>query len=936
MPAARWSPPSAPTRRGCSAGRRVESVRIPADAPGMALRPAVRPAPPRTRRRGTALRWYLTALVMVPLLGVGALSVLVAGERIASVHSAARAEDAIRAVAQLDAVRAAVEQEVVPALALAVIDDPAASAELGVAPWLLAGARDTALETIVASRAATGEALAAVPAGSLGAEVAARVTGTLAGLRARADGRELALNQVYLGYLAVSNEVMTAERAAASAAVAEGLPARTVRAVQDVQTAAQVAQDASRQMPLFLSSLFASDATVVGTRLAWETGWLAYTDAKRQMGTLSQESLRTAWERVEGSALMTAMDTLLTPAEDPTVRVADLARMTDVLYRSSDRDAALGELVGAAVDSALALAAADRREAAGDLDTTLAVGLGLLAASALGAWWLARTVARSLGLLAGQATQISRGELVAVEVAGPREVRTVSAALGDAVAGLRRIQDQAQAVARGELDDALLDQPLPGALGEVVHASIRQIVTSVRQREELQFALAHRATHDPLTELPNRAQALTLVTSALHRGRRSGEMTGLLFVDLDGFKTVNDGHGHAAGDTVLREVAARMRALVRPGDVVCRLGGDEFVVLVEPVRAERDLMDLAGRLVAGIGRPVEVDGVPVAVGASVGVAVSRDGGADADVLFAEAGTAASRAKEHGRGRAEIFDEALRRQLADRAETEAAITAALAGGEMRLVYQPVLDVAGQRLVGYEALVRWDRDGVAVPPDAFIPVAETSSLICDLDRWVLHEATRQLASWRAATPAAPRVTMAVNVSGRHLTDRRVVTDVADALAASGLPAHLLVVEVTETVLVDDPVATTHLQELRALGVAIAIDDFGTGYTSIGQLRHMPVDTLKIDRSFVTSPDPGQRELVALIVRAAHTFGLSVVAEGVEEPVHLERLRQVACDHAQGYLLHRPLPAEAAGALLRAGAQAPVPAPRTGGAPQPAAAP
>jgi EAL domain-containing protein (putative c-di-GMP-specific phosphodiesterase class I) len=255
--------------------------------------------------------------------------------------------------------------------------------------------------------------------------------------------------------------------------------------------------------------------------------------------------------------------------------------------------------------------------------------------------------------------------------------------------------------------------------------------------------------------------------------------------------------------------------------------------------------------------------------------------------------------------------------------------------MRLVYQPVLDVAGQRLVGYEALVRWDRDGVAVPPDAFIPVAEASSLICDLDRWVLHEATRQLAAWRAATPAAPEVTMAVNVSGRHLTDRRVVADVADALAASGLPAHLLVVEVTETVLVDDPVATTHLQELRALGVAIAIDDFGTGYTSIGQLRHMPVDTLKIDRSFVTSPDPGQRELVALIIRAAHTFGLSVVAEGVEEPVHLERLREYACDHAQGYLLHRPLPAEAAEALLRAGAQPPVPAPRAGRAPQPAAA-
>jgi EAL domain-containing protein (putative c-di-GMP-specific phosphodiesterase class I) len=239
--------------------------------------------------------------------------------------------------------------------------------------------------------------------------------------------------------------------------------------------------------------------------------------------------------------------------------------------------------------------------------------------------------------------------------------------------------------------------------------------------------------------------------------------------------------------------------------------------------------------------------------------------------------------------------------------------------MRLVYQPVLDVEDQHLRGYEALVRWVRqDGTVVPPDEFISVAESSSLVCDLDRWVLHEATRQLAAWRAATPAVPggaEPTMAVNVSGRHLTDRRVVRDVADALAASGLPPRLLVLEVTETVLVDDPVAMTHLTELRAMGVAIAIDDFGTGYTSIGQLRHMPVDTLKIDRSFVASPDPGQRELVGLIISAAHTFGLDVVAEGVEEPAQLERLRAQACDLAQGYLLHRPLPADAAGALMGA---------------------
>jgi diguanylate cyclase (GGDEF)-like protein len=532
--------------------------------------------------------------------------------------------------------------------------------------------------------------------------------------------------------------------------------------------------------------------------------------------------------------------------------------------------------------------------------------------------FLGRSVARALRLLAGQATQISEGSLVEVEVAGPREVRTVSAALGAAVAGLRRIQDQAQAVARGDLDDALLDQPLPGPLGEVVHASVKEIVNSVRQREELQFALAHQATHDPLTELPNRAQAVTLVTSALHRGRRSGDMTGLLFVDLDGFKAVNDGHGHAAGDEVLREVSRRLRTAVRPGDVVCRLGGDEFVVLVEPVHSEHDLLELADRLIESVSAPIPACGALVRIGASIGVAVSRDGGTDADVLFAEADTAAYRAKAHGRGRAEIFDETLRLQLSERAALEAAITHALVSGEMQLYYQPVMDVASHRLTGYEALIRWERPGVGmVPPDEFIPVAEGSRLIGDVDRWVLQEATRQLAQWRTECPTTPgelEPTVAVNISGRHLADRRIVADVADALAASGLPAHLLVLEVTETVLVDDPVAFDHLTALRDMGVGIAIDDFGTGYTSIGQLRSMPVDTLKIDRSFVASADPAHRELVALMIRAAHTFGLTVVAEGVEEPAQLAELKAQACDQAQGYLLHRPLRAEDAGALLR----------------------
>ncbi|WP_116450907.1 putative bifunctional diguanylate cyclase/phosphodiesterase [Blastococcus litoris] len=876
-------------------------------------------------RRGAPLWRYLTALVLLPLIGVGALAAAVVQARMSEVSSAERAEEAVRVLALLDAARSGAEQEMLPVLSLRVIDDPSVAAALGLPEFLLQAQRQTAVEEAERARSVTDRALRQVPDGSVGARAARKAAGDLAALRRASDGGVMDVEEVYIRFLAVSTDLMTAQRTAAAAATSEGVPGATLRAIRDVQTIAQLAQSASRQMPLYLGSLMVGGESLIGSRTAWQTAWLDYTDARRQMAGLSSATLARSWDQVRDSPVVTGVDTVLSSGvAGGSAADLGITELVTLLFQSQERSAMLTELVGSAADEAQALVVADRERANDGLRVVVVLVAGLVAASVLGGFFLGRSVVRALRLLAGQATQISEGSLVEVEVAGPREVRTVSAALGSAVAGLRRIQDQAQAVARGDLDNALLHQPLPGPLGEVVHASVKEIVNSVRQREELQFALAHQATHDPLTELPNRAQAVTLVTSALHRGRRSGAMTGLLFVDLDGFKAVNDGHGHAAGDEVLREVSRRLRTAVRPGDVVCRLGGDEFVVLVEPVHGEHDLLELADRLIASVSEPIALAGALVRVGASVGVAVSRDGGTDADVLFAEADTAAYRAKAHGRGRAEIFDETLRLQLSRRAELEAAIAHALVSGEMQLHYQPVVDVASDRLTGYEALIRWERPGVGmVPPDQFIPVAEGSRLIGDIDRWVLVEATRQLAEWRERFPAAPgrpEPTVAVNISGRHLADRRIVVDVADALAASGLPPELLVLEVTETVLVDDPAAFDHLTDLRAMGVGIAIDDFGTGYTSIGQLRHMPVDTLKIDRSFVASTDPAHRELVALMIRAAHTFGLTVVAEGVEEPDQLERLRAQACDQAQGYLLYRPLRAEDAGQLLRSRAGAP----------------
>ncbi|WP_369137501.1 putative bifunctional diguanylate cyclase/phosphodiesterase [Modestobacter versicolor] len=867
----------------------------------------------RSRRR--APLWaYLTALVLVPLIGVGVLTWGIVRLRTEEAASAVRAAAAVHAVAMLDAVRSSVEEEVVPALSLAVLDTTDAP---GRTPAVDAADRLQAEVAFGRAQRTTDRALALLSAGSAGAAAGDRAAGHLATVREQVAAAGLGVVDAYVTYLDVIKGLMNAERAAAAAANAEEAPLATSQATRDVELVAALTQRAGQVVPLFLSAQLAGGNPVGYAALSWENAWVDYVSAYRQLDELSQSDLRVAWASGRASPTFTAVDEVLTRYAGDGVTAMPVEEALELVRAHVARSSLLADVLDVAVDDAQALAAADHRAADAGRATALALGAGLLLLSVAGAFLLGRTVSRSLGLLAGQAEQVSRGSLVDVEVDGPWEVRTVSAALGAAVASLRRIQDQARAVAHGDLSNALLDQPLPGPLGEVVHASVRQIVSSVRQREELQSALAHQATHDQLTALPNRGQALQLTSAALARGRRSGSMTGLLFLDLDGFKTVNDHHGHAVGDDVLKEVATRLGAVVRAGDTVCRLGGDEFVVLVEPVDGEGDLLELAGRLITAVGDPIAVGDHVVRVGASVGVAVSRDGSVDADVLLAEADTATYRAKRLGRGRAEVFDDVLRAQLADRAEMEAAIASALVAGEMELHYQPVVDVADGRLHGFEALVRWQRPGHGwVSPDDFVPVAEASRLVCDLDRWVLAEATRQLAAWRRALPAVPGVpepTVAVNISGRHLADRRVVQDVADVLAASGLPPALLVLEVTETVLVDDPVAIENLAALRRLGVAVAIDDFGTGYTSIGQLRHMPVDTVKIDRSFIGSRDHGHRELVALMIRAAHTFGLTVVAEGVEEPGQLERLRREGCDQAQGFLFHRPLPAAAAAALL-----------------------
>jgi diguanylate cyclase (GGDEF)-like protein len=441
-----------------------------------------------------------------------------------------------------------------------------------------------------------------------------------------------------------------------------------------------------------------------------------------------------------------------------------------------------------------------------------------------------------------------------------------------------------------------------------MNLSIDQILAANRQREQLQEDLAHQAAHDSLTGLPNRAQAMRLIQGALSRAQRSGAIIGLLFIDLDGFKRVNDTLGHAAGDEVLREAAQRMVRSVRGGDTVARLGGDEFVVLLEPLDEQASAVSVADRLMAEVSSPIPLaSGRSVRVGASIGVALSQDGTTDPDLLLNEADVAVYRAKAGGRGRTEIFDAGLRREVNERTTLESAIASAIRNDELVLHYQPIVNVQTGGTEGYEALVRWNRPGVGlVAPADFIPVAEQSDLICDVDAWVLSRATAQLATWNAERGDRD-LTMAVNVSGRHVTRMRILDDVLAALNAAEVLPWQLVLEITETALIDDPQALVNLSELRRMGISISIDDFGTGYSSIMRLETLPVDCVKVDRRFLDPESESALKLLQLIVQAAHAFGLPVVAEGVERDDQLRVLRDIDCESAQGFLFGRPSEAE-----------------------------
>jgi diguanylate cyclase (GGDEF)-like protein len=417
----------------------------------------------------------------------------------------------------------------------------------------------------------------------------------------------------------------------------------------------------------------------------------------------------------------------------------------------------------------------------------------------------------------------------------------------------------------------------------------------------------HQANHDPLTGLPNRSLVLDRLDQGLARSARTGGRVTVLFADLDRFKVVNDSFGHSAGDGVLLGVSERLRAAVRPHDTVGRLAGDEFVVVCEDL-TDREALDVAERVAAAVSEPIMLGGRETVITASIGIAHAEPGTRAEDMLR-NSDVAMYGAKERGRSRIELFDAEMRRSMIDRLEMERSLREAIAAGELRLDYQPIVSFDNWRVSSAEALVRWDHpERGVVHPAEFIPLAEDSGLILPLGRWVLTEACRQLAVWRANGRPDLRVT--VNLSARQFADPELIDTVAEALARADLPADALWLEITESVLMEEAEITANtLQALKRLGVHLAVDDFGTGYSSLSYLKRFPVDLLKIDRSFIhgLGTDPEDGAIVLAIVSLAQALRLEVVAEGVEHFHQLEALHSLGCDAIQGFLLGRPGPAD-----------------------------
>jgi diguanylate cyclase (GGDEF)-like protein len=454
--------------------------------------------------------------------------------------------------------------------------------------------------------------------------------------------------------------------------------------------------------------------------------------------------------------------------------------------------------------------------------------------------------------------------------------------------------------------------------------ALANVLADAIERHAADEALRHRVLHDPLTGLPNRPSFIESLGGSLSRSAVSGSPVGILFLDLDNFKLINDSMGHHAGDELLQAVAPRLRAHLRPGDIVARFGGDEFGILVDRLADEAEAVAIADRIAAAFAEPYPMGGVDHFVSASIGIAVARPSAREpieADMLIRDADAAMYRAKERGRARCVLFDADMRAGAMRRLQVERELRRALERDELELHYQPMISIRSGEIAGLEALLRWRHpERGLLDPGEFVAVAEDSGLIEPIGRWVQGSACRDALSWHQLRPDERPLDVSVNLSARQVTSPELAGSIGEMLAATGLDPVNLRLEVTESALVEESAtASGSLEALSELGVGLVLDDFGTGYSSLAYLNRFPFDALKIDRSFVEALGVEQERtaIVEAIVGMARALSLDVIAEGVENEAQLSELSRLGCDYAQGHLFARALPAERVAALLGEGA-------------------
>ena len=445
-----------------------------------------------------------------------------------------------------------------------------------------------------------------------------------------------------------------------------------------------------------------------------------------------------------------------------------------------------------------------------------------------------------------------------------------------------------------------------------------ELVVELSERKRAQEKLVYTALHDPLTDLPNRALFLDRLNHALERSRRQKKyLFAVFFLDLDRFKVVNDSMGHNIGDLLLIESSRRLQSCLRSQDTVARLGGDEFVILLEDLETPADHKVVADRIIRSLDVPADLDGNRVFISVSIGIVLNNARYNQADEMLRDADIAMYRAKKLGRNRYEIFKPAMLEGVMSHVELETDLRKALGNHEFIVYYQPIVDMNTHHIVGFEALLRWQhpKRGLTLPAE-FIPTLEEMGLIVPVGYWVLDQACQQIRIWQEKYPSDPPLTVSVNISTRQCTQHDLVQKIAGILKKNRVKASSLKLELTESLVVEDTALTsTILSQLRDLGIQVQIDDFGTGYSSLGYLHKLPIDTLKIDRTFISQLGTSESglEIVRTILSLAHSLNISVIAEGVETKEQLSMLSALDCEYVQGFLFAKPANQQEAGSLL-----------------------